>query len=266
MGLYIPLPCCECTASTNPCDLPCLVSAVATISGSINVVGSGSGAIAICCGFPVSPAPYLYDIDFSLNDEVTLDSSGNGQTNSVIALLDQQFAYAPGTNCLGTECSGSTVVNGVPTFDLSCPANVCIGGQQYQIGTALQEAENNIQSSNCNYNDGIDTEDHINDYSCNATYPLDSIANPELSYVACSYNEFAFSFEIGTATLVVSTIQAGGYIELGQIFIDNLDPRPLYAGCSGPTGFSSKTITGSMNIVIDRVIGYINENSECVAP
>ena len=267
MAYYIPLPCCECTASTNPCDLPCFVSGVATISGSINVAGSGSGNRK--AGGSVgnlSPAPYSYSLDFSLDDEVALNSSGNGQTNSVIALLDQQFEYAAGVNCGGEDCSGSTVVNDEATFDLSCPANVCIGGQQYQIGTELSLAQNDFQQTNCNYYDGAGFDDHITNYYCSETQPLDVTTNVGLSYVACSANGFGFSFAIDSAVLTISTTQGSGYIEAGQIFIDNLDPRPLYAGCSGPTGFSSKTITGSMNIVIDRVIGYVNQDSECVAP
>jgi len=267
MSLYIPLPCCECTASTNPCDLPCFVSGVATISGTINVSGSGSGNITAGGSQYVSPAPYTYDIDFSLNDEVALDSSGNGQTNSVIALLNQEFQYAAGSNCGGDDCTGSVVIDGVPIFGLSCPANVCLDGQQYQVGTSLSFDENDFEGSNCNYFDGISFDDHITEYYCDATYPLTSTANVGLSYVACSLNGFAFSFEIDTSVLITfSTTPAFGYVQAGQIFIDNLAPRPLYVGCSGPAGFSSKTIAGSMNVVIDRVIGYINENSECVAP
>jgi len=267
MSLYIPLPCCECTASTNPCDLPCFVSGVATISGTINVSGSGSGNITAGGSQYVSPAPYTYDIDFSLNDEIALDSSGNGQTNSVIALLNQEFQYGAGSNCGGDDCIGSVVIDGVPIFGLSCPANVCLDGQQYQVGTSLSFAENDFEESNCNYFDGISFDDHITEYYCDATYPLTSIANVGLSYVACSLNGFAFSFEIDTSVLITfSTTPAFGYVQAGQIFIDNLAPRPLYVGCSGPAGFSSKTIAGSMNVVIDRVIGYINENSECVAP
>jgi hypothetical protein len=267
MSYYIPLPCCECTASTNPCDLPCFVSGVATISGTINVSGSGSGNRVDGTNLYASPAPYTYDIDFSLNDEVALDSSGNGQTNSVIALLNQEFQYAAGSDCGGDDCTGSVVIDGVPIFGLSCPANVCLDGQQYQVGTSLSFAENDFESSNCNYFDGISFDDHITDYYCDATYPLASTANVELGYVACSLNEFSFGFGIdNSVSITFSTTQASGYIQVGQIFIDNLAPRPLYAGCSGPAGFTSKTIIGSMNVVLDRVIGYINEDNECVAP
>jgi len=256
MSLYIPLPCCECTASTNPCDLPCFVSAVATISGSINVTGGGND----------NGVPYTYNISFSLDDEVALDSSGNGQTNSVVALLTQNFSYAAGTNCGGDDCVGSTFIDGNFTFDLACPANVCNDGLQIQIGTALSLAENDFQASICEYTVDGDRDDYITEYYCDSTYPLASTATVGLSYVACLANGFALSFEIDSAFLTISTTQGVGYVEAGQILIDNLDPRPLYVGFSGLSGNSSKSITSSVNIVIDRVIGYINENSECVAP
>jgi hypothetical protein len=269
MSLYIPLGCCECTASTNPCDLPCFISGVATISGSINITGSGSGNIVNNGNLQlISPAPYTYNIDVSLDDEVTLDSSGSGQINSVTALLDQQFEYAAGVNCGGDDCSGSTVVDDIPTFDLGCPANVCLGGQQYQEGTNLSVVENDFQETNCNYFDGASFDDHIVSYYCDAAYPIDTISpGVQLSYVACSNNEFTFSFTIGSSVVITfSTIQASGYIQVGFFFVDYIAGRPLYAGCSGPAGSSSKTITGSMDVVIDRVIGYINEDNECVGP
>ena len=268
MSLYIPLPCCECTASTNPCDLPCFISGVATISGSININGSGSGnVIEEGSILLVSPAPYTYNIDVTLNAEVALDSSGSGQTDSVTFLLDQQFAYAAGTECFGEDCYGATIVDGNFTIDLPCPANVCQGGQSYQIGTALSLARNDLQASICDFTvDGF-RDGYVTEYYCDATYPISTITSSvQLSYVACSNNEFALSFQVNDVLITFSTTPAFGYIQAGQIFIDNLAPRPLYVGCSGPNGFSSKTIAGSMNVVIDRVIGYINQDSECVAP
>jgi hypothetical protein len=270
MSYYIPLPCCECTASTNPCDLPCFVSGVATISGTINVVASGNGnRVAVGSEGTLSPAPYIYSLDFSLDDEINLNSSGTGQTSSVVALFNQEFQYAAGVNCPTTseDCTASIVVDGIPTFDLSCPANVCLNGQQYQIGTSLSLAENDFQETNCAYSippDG-DFDDHITRYYCDETQPLGSDAGVGLSYVACSPNGFSISFQI-ESSLNISTTQEAGYVLVGQIFIDNLAPRPLYAGYAGFAGDTSKTVTGSLNVVLERVIGYINENSECVAP
>jgi len=267
MSYYIPLPCCECTASTNPCDLPCFVSGVATISGSINITGSGAGNIIADGSYLlISPAPYTYTINFSLNDSVSLDNSGSGQTDSVVALLNQNFEYAAGTNCYGDDCYGATFINGNFTIDLSCPADVCDGGQQLQVGTALSLAENDLQASICEYTLDGDRDDYVTEYYCNATYPLASTAGVGLNYIACSNNGFSFSFEIGDSVLAFSTIQGDGYNQVGQIFIDDLAPRPLYLGFSGPIGSSEETITGSMNVVVDRVIGYINENNECVTP
>lgn len=265
MSYYIPLPCCECTASTNPCDLPCFVSAVATISGSINITGSGSGNRGGTFGTGVSPSPYTFNVNFSLDDIINLDSSGNGQTNSVVALFNQEFEYAAGVNCGGEDCTGSTEVDGVPTFGLSCPANVCIGGQQYQIGTDLSFVENDFQASNCNYFDGFDYDDHIAEYYCYVTEPLNGTSNLGLSYVACANNGFGLSFGFGDSTLNFSTTQESGYALVGQIFIDDLPPRPLYIGYIGLAGVISKEIVGSFNVVIQRVIGYIKDY-ECVAP
>lgn len=271
MSYYIPLPCCECTASTNPCDLPCFVSAVATISGNITIAGAGSGNRYESGGFNLSPVPFTYSFDFSLDDEIELDGSGNGQTNSVIALFNQEFEYAAGENCGGDNCFGSKFVDGVPTFDIPCPANVCIGGQQFQVGTALTFDLNDLQVTNCSYSippDG-DSDDHITEYYCDEKLPLDSLASVGLGYVACSPNSFTLNFNSGGnnyALLNISTTQQSGYAEIGQIFIDNLPPQPLYGGYAGADGPTSKNISGSLNVVIERVIGYINENSECVAP
>jgi hypothetical protein len=270
MSYYIPLPCCECTASTNPCDLPCFVSGVATISGTINVVASGNGnRVTGFGGGTLAQSPYTYSVDFSLDDEISLDGSGNGQTNSVNALFSQEFEYAGGVNCptVSDDCTASIVVDGIATFGLTCPASVCLNGQQYQIGTSLSFAENDFQETNCNYSippDG-DADDHISEYFCYETQPLDANAGVALSYVACSLNGFSINFQIASP-LSISTTQEAGYVLVGQIFIDNLAPRPLYAGYAGFAGDTSKTVTGSLNVVLERVIGYINENSECVAP
>jgi hypothetical protein len=264
MSYYIPLPCCECTASTNPCDLPCLVSAVATISGNINIDGVGIGNRFESGGLDLTPVPFTYSFNFSLDDAINLNSSGNGQTNSVVALFNQQFPYAAGENCGGDGCSGSTFVRGVVTTDLACPADVCIDGQQFQAGTSLPSEFNDYQTTNCNYSvppDG-DADDHITEYYCDEKEALDPIANVALGYVACSPNGFAISYN----DLGISTTQESGSVEIGQIFIDNLPPKPLYAGYNAVAGASSKNISGSFNVVIERVIGYINENDECVAP
>jgi hypothetical protein len=264
MSYYIPLPCCECTASTNPCDLPCLVSAVATISGNINIDGVGIGNRFESGGLLLTPVPFTYSFNFSLDDEINLNSSGNGQTNSVVALFNQQFPYAAGENCGGVDCTGTTVIDGEPTFGLTCPADVCIGGQRLQAGTSLPNEANDFQVTNCSYSippDG-DFDDHVTEYYCDEKIALDPIANVGLGYVACSPNGFAISY----GDLGISTTQESGSVEIGQIFIDNLPPKPLYAGYNAVAGASSKNISGSLNVVIERVIGYINENDECVAP
>lgn len=271
MSYYIPLPCCECTASTNPCDLPCLVSAVATISGNISIAGVGSGNRVESGGLNLSPVPFTYTFDFSLDDEIELDGSGNGQTNSVVALFNQEFEYAAGENCGGDDCTGATAVDGVATFGLTCPANVCIGGQQFQVGTSLPFELNDYQETNCAYSvppDG-DFDDNITAYYCDEKLPLDPLATVGLGYVACSQNSFTLNFDSGGnnyALLNISTTQQSGYAEIGQIFIDNLPPQPLYGGYAGADGATSKNIDGSLHVVIERVIGYINQDSECVAP
>jgi len=270
MSYYIPLPCCECTASTNPCDLPCFVSAVATISGNITISGAGSGNRYESGGLNLSPVPFTYSFNFSLDDEIELDNSGNGQTNSVVALFNQEFEYAAGENCGGDDCTASTVVDGIATFGLTCPANVCIGGQQFQAGTSLPNELNDFQETNCAYSvppDG-DFDDHITEYYCDEKLPLDSLASVGLGYVACSPNSFTLNFDSGGInylSLSISTTQQSGYAEIGQIFIDNLPPQPLYGGHAGADGTTSKNISGSLNVVIERVIGYIKDG-ECLAP
>jgi hypothetical protein len=268
MSYYIPLPCCECTASTNPCDLPCLVSAVATISGNINIDGVGIGNRYESGGLDLTPVPFTYSFNFSLDDEINLNSSGNGQTNSVIALFNQEFEYSAGENCGGDECTGSTLINGNVTTGLSCPANVCIGGQQFQAGTSLTFELNNLQSTNCSYSvpPSGDFDDHITEYYCDEKIPLDSLADVGLGYVACSPNSFTLNFGNNNyALLNISTTQQSGYTQIGQIFIDNLPPQPLYGGYGGADGVTSKIMNGSLNVVIERVIGYIKDG-ECVAP
>ena len=273
MSYYIPLPCCECTASTNPCDSPCLVSAVATISGSINVSASGLGNRNVIYGLGssiLSAVPYTYTINFSLDDEINIDSFGNGQTTSVVALFDQQFPYAAGANCEGSPCEGIKEINGNITTGLSCPVDLCEGGQNYQLGTSLPNLYSNLQESNCVFADpppNEDNNDHQVGYYCNETNSLNATASAVLSYVPCATNGLAVSFPIiDGSVLYISTTQSSQYVLVGQIFIDNLAPRPLYAGYEGITGDINRTITGSMNIVIDRVIGYVNQDSECVAP
>ena len=274
MSYYIPLPCCECTASTNPCDSPCLVSAVATISGSIGISASGLGDRNVG-EFPggkilLSPVPYSYTIDFSLTDEISLDSYGNGQTTSVDALFDQRLAYSAGANCGGSPCEGSKVINGQVTTGLGCPVNLCDGGQIYQLGTNLGNIQSNSQFSNCAYPDpppNEDENDHEVGYYCYETNSLDPTAGVVLSYLPCTTNGFDISFSIVDGSILyISTTQNAQYVSVGQIFIDNLAPRPLYAGYAGIEGDTSLSINGSMNVVIDRVIGYINENNQCVAP
>jgi hypothetical protein len=130
---------------------------------------------------------------------------------------------------------------------------------------------NNYQGSNCAYSvppDG-DFDDHEVDYYCDEKLPLDSLASVVLGYVACSPNSFTLNFNSGGnnyALLNISTTQQSGYSQIGLIFIDNLAPQTLYGGYGGADGATSKVIEGSLNVVIERVIGYINENNECVAP
>jgi hypothetical protein len=271
MSLYLPLPCCECTASTNPCDLPCFVSAVATISGSINVYASGNGnRISENFGpsFPVSSVPYTYTINFSLDTEINLNGFGNGQA-TVYALYDQQFSYSAGPNCPGEGCDAITVVNGIVTTGLSCPADVCDGGQAYKIGTGLSPETNDEQDTSCEF----EGDQSIFVYFCDETKILSPTASVALSYVACATNGFTISFPIDGSVLSFSTTQGAQYFLIGEIFIDNLDPRPLYAGyggfgngagCIGAD--TSRTIAGSLNVVIERTIGYVNQDGGCVAP
>ena len=269
MSYYIPLPCCECTASTNPCDLPCFVSAVATISGNISIAGSGSGNRVDEGGYDVSPVPFTYAFDFSLDDIIELDDSGNGQTNAVLALFNQEFEYAAGENCGGNNCVASTIVNGVETYDLTCPANVCIDGQQYQTGTMLPFELNDRQVTACVFTPpGGEETGHFAVYYCDERHPLVTLAGVNLGYVACSQNSFTLDFNnnsLGFDELIISTTQQSGYAQIGQIFIDNLPPQPLYVGYDGVSGATSKEIGGYFNVVIERVIGYIKDG-ECVAP
>lgn len=270
MSYYIPLPCCECTASTNPCDLPCFVSAVATISGNISIAGAGSGNKTYEGGYDISPVPFTYAFDFSLDDIIELDDSGNGQTNAVVALFNQEFEYAAGENCGGSGCFGITIVNGVETLDLPCPTNVCIDGQQYQTGTMLPFELNDLEITSCIYTPpgGEGESGFFSIYYCDERHPLVTLAYVNLGYVACSQNSFALVFNnnsLGFDELIISTTQQSGYAQIGQIFIDNLPPQPLYVGYDGVSGATSKEIGGYFNVVIERVIGYIKDG-ECVAP
>jgi len=221
-------------------------------------------------GSIVSSFSYTYTIDFSLNDEINIDSFGDGQTNSVVALFNQQFPHVAGANCEGSPCEGIKAIDGNITTGLSCPVDLCEeGGQVYQLGTSLPHHVDNYQESNCVFADpppNEDNNDHVVGYNCNETNSLNATASAVLSYVACTANGFDISFPIiDDAVLNFSTTQGAQYVLVGQIFIDNLAPRPLYAGYAGIAGDTTISIAGLMNVVIDRTIGYVNQNNECVA-
>jgi hypothetical protein len=224
----------------------------ATISASLNAGGSGSGYTANSA--ITSPVPYTYSFTFSLNDVVSLDGSGGGQTDSVSALFNRQFQYAAGVNCGGDDCSGSKSVNGVPTFGLTCPADVCAGGLQVQFGTSLAFAESDYQATNCNYSvPPGEAGDNELEYYCNSTFPLSPNAGVGFSMEsnACASSQFNLSFGEGFAetTILISTTQGAGYLQRGQIFIGCSPAIPLYVGYSGPTGVNN--IAGSVNVVIE---------------
>jgi hypothetical protein len=271
MAYYIPLPCCECTPSTNPCDLPCLISAAATIEAAIEVVGNGVGnRIDNGAGNPHSEVAFSFNFSFDLNDYFPINSSGFGQAGPFDGLFIQSYQFAAGVNCptFAEDCSGSIFVDGIPTFGLDCPANVCIEGQDYTIGTSVTPARLDLQETNCFFSipPDDDGEDHIMEYVCDERLATSPTANVQLQYTACSTNHFTLisSQEYDEFSLTISSIQSSGAVTVGSIFIDNLAPQPLYASYVGPIGLDSKIISGTANVVIDRTIGYINENQICV--
>ena len=282
---------CPCTNSENPCDCcPCVTGLKIYSNISLSAQGYGNSVNIVDSGAAQRAVDYIFTYTHSINSLIDIPNGGysgitcpscqgagfSGNASEGGGFLSASFDYeqtwslAAGTECPpgATGCSGSSF----PPLEFgACPKDVCLEGQVLHASSNTGGGETNRQESNCNYNLGDETDDHITEYVCN--YDLGPVGNdPNLfsaGFTICPATSlFSLSLQYGepSSLFSLSTNQSNGITFGYAVLNNNVATAPLYINYPGPEGVQFKGISGQAIIGIEldyNVVTRDPETGEC---